>query len=1525
MRKNSGIVCYSELDQVVNASDFIDDTSIYHGDSKDIAFLPINVSDQTLPLGKERGKWNYTILIYGRFKNGQKATILIDGIKPYFEIEVEGDEEQFKHKILSELETNNTSPDNDKESRQIVYSKPLIGYTPPDEKIPYLKLSFSKQRTRKLALTYLRNNYKTYNNDYSNYFRVVSRNLKKSFSSWSLLRNYQIVHQNDLPGIDGLLFKNEVYRVTIDNYNNIPVQDILQDQHLSMDKTMIMTWDIECATKTGKLPNPEEKEDIMFMICATFHWKYSKEALLKICFVDFQAAASNNYVTVHCGDEKNVILGLAKTIAQMKPDIITGFNSSDFDWRWYVSRAYQHNVLTEVCNYMNEFIPLHKHELGKKSLKQFYRDERKKDKPDLSLSKYISTICYNYKYENIKVEADSYANGYALQFESLMSFDLRSIFRQEYSTSESSSLSYYLQMNKLGDKNDMPIYRLFEIYWTAASSPKLTEAQSQDLREIADYCIVDSLKCQELCIKRQVIDNRREIANLSYTTLFDAFAYAYGMKVRQIIAAMAYDRNFKYNSVGAKFKSKAKYPGAYVRAPTTGLVASKLSLRERVQKYNEHFDKYGDSGFNDLSYREIPYLKLNSLDNLDEKINCFELALASSDAKVVEASDDDVDTVLLKMYNLLLEKKIEMNEDDIEVFSSFMKETSGYPVGGLDFNSLYPSIIMAYNLSPETTLSLAAYDNNSTRLIKRYRKAEKTEEIKKVKFEYKGDTNEDVIGFFIRHQNKIKGPDSKFGIFPSTLKMLFDMRKQMKKPKEYFEMLQEHMNKEHSNTINRNKFIEKIKSYNLDNYSNYNLLIDEDEDLDIIKLTTFDIDWESKEDFIKLKNAVNGAQIEELNMTMTLEEACLVIKNRLDYDKHGNKIDDVSLDSISRVLNCGNLTYEQIDFYKNYYDSKQKAIKLIMNMFYGETGNQLSSVFLLAIAGSVTTLGQLNIKLIEKYLTELLCKIYYGDTDSLYISIPLHYFIELDRKYYSNQITKYEYWTELVNLTFKHIQTINKLVNDKLKETTGNEFLRMAYEELLYPVAFLSKKKYYGREHISVANFETGKLFVRGLEIKKRGTSDILKKICTEIMTETLKPSNLYEPLELIYNCFPQIYKRKWSYSDFAKSASYKPVTLEDQLEGKGNKTVLTFVERMKQRNIFVKPFERYKYVIIKKYPFDYDYRGRKVPLKVGDRVEFLEEAEKNEMPIDLDYYVVNTIIGQLARLSIYRPEFQVEAVDNSDDEIKKANDKMMHLAKTHLTDFVKKYTERYINKGPILQGAFREANKLLIQEFKNKGVDSEEAKLICRDWILDSHAKFYEDIISYCETKAKKIIDGYGLLRTQHMNKNEMINELRNIDNKIILEQRANTQLLAIKDDEIKKSFEMFHNFVLLHRSCLSKLQNIIYQSLGLDEKLNKPITDNKVPLVKYKDIEVNINIHDPTYKELYTNLFEEYNIIDIVQYLKNITNPVIESFKNLYKLEDFKNILIQKQNQSHSFVISNNERINLQTRLESALASKM
>ena len=155
--------------------------------------------------------------------------------------------------------------------------------------------------------------------------------------------------------------------------------------------------------------------------------------------------------------------------------------------------------------------------------------------------------------------------------------------------------------------------------------------------------------------------------------------------------------------------------------------------------------------------------------------------------------------------------------------------------------------------------------------------------------------------------------------------------------------------------------------------------------------------------------------------------------------------------------------YNQIKFDYVGCDSKQKAVKVFMNTLYGEMGNFISCICAVQVAASVTTMGRFNLRLAKSFVEESLhMKTYYGDTDSLYVACNPSHFIEYDREYFTGRVDKVKYGTNIVEETFKQIEIAKNAVNTHLYEDNGSKFLKMAYEEVLYPAAFLSKKKYYG-------------------------------------------------------------------------------------------------------------------------------------------------------------------------------------------------------------------------------------------------------------------------------------------------------------------------------------------------------------------------------------------------------------------------------------------------------------------------------
>ncbi|CAI2185525.1 16509_t:CDS:2, partial [Funneliformis geosporum] len=124
------------------------------------------------------------------------------------------------------------------------------------------------------------------------------------------------------------------------------------------------------------------------------------------------------------------------------------------------------------------------------------------------------------------------------------------------------SLKYFLQKCNLDSKADMPYDKMWKIYLEAKKSSFSSTARK--MCEIANYCIINALRCQELLIKLSVINDYREVASIAYVSLSNTHYYVNRMKVRNLLGAYAIKRNIVFSTRVCENIEKGKYPDAYV-------------------------------------------------------------------------------------------------------------------------------------------------------------------------------------------------------------------------------------------------------------------------------------------------------------------------------------------------------------------------------------------------------------------------------------------------------------------------------------------------------------------------------------------------------------------------------------------------------------------------------------------------------------------------------------------------------------------------------------------------------------------------------------------------------------------------------------------------------------------------------------------------------------------------------------------------------------------------------------------------
>lgn len=1263
-------------------------------EKKGILFLPNTVHE--FHEKDSNGKMVYRLLLIGILPDGRKTSVIIEDIVPYFEVRKPKNltEHGFRKKISAIVK--------EKARNSFIKEVRAKGFNRYEKDTAlYLRIHFYNIWDRKRVLKYFMEylpEYETTTDDTNHYERAVCRNTGFSLCAWNSI-NFTSYKKEDICVFD------KTFRVKICDINEY-TGDITKNDSLAFDKTIVKTWDIEAYTDKGEMPNPENTDDVVFAIGQTYHWKYSKESIIDICLITQPCDPRPDKLTIYCTSEVDLIKASFLLDKYLRPDFIIGFNDGDFDWKFVITKALMYGCLVYIYDSLNVMTDWR---LGKQTKKE----------------RETSILKWECRKQKVKLEADTDAYSTTMIVPGIINIDVRTIFRKLHPTEPKSSLKFYLKLHNLGGKEDMPIHTMFNIFKesmlisekvntllnsdskvlpdTVKSIMTALSENKKKMADVAHYCLIDAKRCQELIHKVNVISDKREVSNVSHTSLYDAIYYADGMKVRNLVISESQKRGYLLSTRSKEFIGSGKYPGAYVFPPVQGPVKPKLSIRER------HSIATDETQENDR------------VDNRWGKVPESDIALMEDAIYKCMGTEDRKDNTT---HEYVADNTEFTYDHSKELFVEFLKEQNKYPIFGLDFSSLYPSIIMTYNLTPEYMLfslcdkETAENDGHTTY---------------KIEFEFNGQKR---IAWSIRHDT-IDGKtlqegktENKFGMYPTILKSLFDKRTQMKKGLKKFAKEKEAMEK---------KGLQNTKEY------------------------------------------------------------------------------------------------AKICFSYNYINAKQKALKVFMNTFYGETGNKLSPFFVLEIAGGITSAGQRNIKMIADLVRANGYRVYYGDTDSVYISCPDRCFIDIDRKYYSGKIDKTTYCTQLVKETFVQSEVGKNMANSALIADNNTKFLKMAYEEVLFPAIFLLRKMYAGVEHQSIVNFHPHgyELFTRGLALKKRGTSDVLKKVCTEVLLSILDIKNTKSVLSIIKDKIKEVYTRKWEIEDFKKDAVYKPK--------KQNVSVHTFYNRMNERNDpdcpVPSPGERFYYVVVRKYPYKYDIKGRKSYLKVSEKWEYYSYAKKKGLEIDLHYYMEGGIIGQFSQLIVFYDRFKVQPTDDSEEAQSTATKKALLNSKKYITAMCKNIANFPVCQGPVLKQLYTIAKTTCDTiAFEEDDEDS--------DYIIDvlSPIDIYQSMRDSIKEDVKPISEAYAVVYTDHMikkfGKDVVFTLLKMYKGKTGFLSMRHMYTIQVEDsvkDELYKNSDKIKKIFTQKETTIKELISIMKKGLGMDNMddvldRDRPLTTNSV-----------------------------------------------------------------------------------------------
>ena len=449
----------------------------------------------------------HLISIFGKTNEG-KSVCVTTSFTPYFFVKLP--------KKTSTLDVHNLYTKIDKVcpecliSYDIVQSKDVWGFQ-NNEKFIFMKLNFKNLAARRMVNGRLKRalpdesmKYKVYESNLDPVLRLMHRT---NIQSTGWMDSGDACVRSHLAHVNIDLFCND--------WKTLKPVDIPETAPF-----VVASVDIECNSSTGKFPDADVKDDACFQIAVSLIHFGSDVPYDKTCFCYKKTDSNLDGCTIKSYDtEREMLMAFKEYLMEKDIDIITGWNIFGFDLEYIMKRA----VMTKCDQTFYEMSKMKNHScelVYKKLSSSALGDNALKILP--MPGRFIFDLFHEVK------------KGYKLD-----SYKLDNVSK------------LYLGDNKI----DMPPKEMFA---------RFVEEDPIKLREVAEYCVKDTLLPHRLLSKLSILVNLLEMAKATWVPLCYLVERGQQIKVFSLLTKKAREMGFMIPTISWGQYSADGYEGATV-------------------------------------------------------------------------------------------------------------------------------------------------------------------------------------------------------------------------------------------------------------------------------------------------------------------------------------------------------------------------------------------------------------------------------------------------------------------------------------------------------------------------------------------------------------------------------------------------------------------------------------------------------------------------------------------------------------------------------------------------------------------------------------------------------------------------------------------------------------------------------------------------------------------------------------------------------------------------------------------------